>query len=553
MLSRLYIQNYVLISEIDLQFNKGFNVITGETGAGKSILLGALNLILGKRVDTSVLTKKDKKCIIEATFSIKNYRLEELFSELDIDYDHESIIRREIAVSGKSRAFINDTPVNLQVLKKITSQLVDLHEQQDTFPKLLSEDFLISLLDKLAKNEDLIEKYQSNFKVLREIDSEIDNTRQKITNNKQDNDYNLFLLNELKELNLDPTNDNNIESQLKILSNAEFIKSSISQINNIVENNDIGTENQLREIIRLLSPLSSIDKKINTTLERVENLLVELQDVQNELTDISENTNLDEEMLVYLQDRQSKINKLYIKHSVQSTDELLATQQKLELQFSGNDELEDHLKNLLAKQIEFKETCLQLATEISKNRNSKFEIVVNEVNNVLKKIGMQFSQIKITNNQTKELSVIGIDKIQLMFSPNKGASFDTLQKVGSGGEKSRLMLAFQSLIASSMTLPTLIFDEIDTGVSGEVALKVGDLLQKMSQHHQIISISHLPQIAAKADEHFYVFKEQTDNNTQTFLKKLNNNERLNEIATMLSGKNPGEAAVRNAKELMALN
>ncbi len=553
MLSQLYIQNYVLIDQVELRFNKGFNVITGETGAGKSILLGALNLILGKRVDTSVLINTSKKCIIEATFNIKNYTLEQLFEVNDIDFDVNTIIRREITSSGKSRAFVNDTPVNLSTLKTITSQLVDMHQQQETFNKLLSEAFLINLLDKMADNSTLLSNYHLAFKELKEINTKIIKIEEEIKTNQQATDYNQFLLDEFSKLNLSIEDDKDIEEQLKLLTHAEDIKAGIHQAISVIENGEYAIENQLREIIRLISPLSTLNEGINTNLVRTESLLVELQDIQNELSSISDQTHLDNDRIAYLQERSSQINRLYQKHQVSTVEDLISVQNTLESKFKTSDELQVQLETLKRKQETIKEKCYQLATTLSQRRTKNFTSIKEKVNETLKVIGMPYAQINISKEERNSLNNFGIDNIELLFSPNKGAAFSTLQKVGSGGEKSRLMLAFQSLIASSMVLPTMIFDEIDTGISGEIALKVGDLLKKMAASHQIISISHLPQIAAKADEHFFVHKNQEKEKASTSIKLLNKKERLQEIATMLSGKNPGKAAIKNAEELITYN
>ncbi|MES2381716.1 MAG: DNA repair protein RecN [Bacteroidota bacterium] len=554
MLQKLNIKNYAIIKQVDIEFHKNFNIITGETGAGKSILMGALGLILGDRADAKSIMTDEDKCVIEAQYFIKSYKLKPYFSANELDYDDVCIVRREITSNGKSRAFINDTPVTLNQLKDLGSLLIDIVSQHETLA-LNDNAFQLSVIDAIADHEDVLNNYKNNFQQYKKAEKYLAELMEREAKSKQDEDYFQFILNELVEANLQENEQQELELQLSILSNAEQIKEATY---NAYAGLDVAEQNiidQLRAIKNTITPVAKHNILIVDLAQRVEQSIVELKDIAAELDGISEKTNADPKELERVEERLQLLFALQKKHRVANNAELLALQQKLE-----NDLLQI---GSLQHEIEIKQTELTLlknsltnsAQTISSKRASVKTQVEQKVKLLLAQVAMPDASLQINQTvlATEQMNINGIDKIEFMFSANKGSAFQPISKVASGGELSRLMLCIKSLISEKVSLPSIVFDEIDTGISGEAALKVSQVLQKHASKHQIIAITHLPQIAAKADAHFNVYKQNIGNKTVSNIKLLNKSEQINEIAVMLSGNNPTDQVVLAAKELMMSN
>lgn len=548
MLASIHIKNYAIIESIELDFYSNFNVITGETGAGKSILLGALGLILGKRADSQVLRNKDEKCIIEAHFNIENHQLQYFFDENDIEYDNICIIRREIAVNGKSRAFINDTPVNLDTLQALTAHLVDIHAQGET-QKLLDEFYFCSILDKMAEQETETDHYTQTFNQYKSLQKKLNGLIEEKNQLQKEYDFNLFVYNEFENIDLEDNTYQNLEQELALQQNAELILQNLQNIDVALDANEFSILSQLTQANKQLNTISEFSTVFSEAKAELEQILDSLKSIHKQLNHEACKIEYQPEKLDSLQEQISVYNKLMQKHQVKSIDELLNVKNSYKSKidaYTNHDELINDLEQQI-KNIE-KELNAQ-AKKISKNRLSKVASFEKELSSILQQIGMPFAKVEFQVSETK-LNSKGIDAIQLLFSPNKGIPTQSLQQVGSGGEKSRLMLAIKSLTAQTVALPTLIFDEIDTGISGEVANKVADLLKQIGQQHQLIAITHLPQVAAKANHQFFVYKQHDKAVTYTSIKELSETERVHEIAVMLSGENPNKAAIENAKILM---
>ncbi|MFN8238853.1 MAG: DNA repair protein RecN [Chitinophagales bacterium] len=551
MLQSLSIKNYAIIEQVDILFDKNLNIITGETGAGKSILLGAMNLILGKRADSSVLRNTEEKCLVEAIFHIKGYQLKSFFKENDLEYDDETIIRREINSNGKSRAFINDTPVTLDVLKELTERLVDIHAQGET-QQLLDKFFFCEVLDELSKQTAVVKEYQSAYHSYKQKQQRLHQLQEAQSRLQKEFDFISFQLTELKESNLNEDEFTGIENELGLLQNAEIIKRNLAEAYNLIDGNEFAALSQLLQANKLIGQLSGFHDVLLEMHDKLSTISDDLKSTTRQLTNIADATEYNEERVIELTEKQSSVNKLLQKHHVGEVKELLNIQHTLQLQSdaysnSGEEAI------LLEKEIrEARKALLDTAQRISNNRREKIKTVESKVSNLLVDLGMPFGFIVLEQKllDAERLNAFGIDEIRLLFSANKGASPQPLDEVGSGGEKSRLMLAIKSLVAETITLPTLIFDEIDTGISGEVAQKVGNILKELGKKHQVISITHLPQVAAKADQHLFVYKNHDKEKTNTQIKTLDKAERLHEIAVMLSGDNPPKEALENAKRLL---
>ncbi len=551
MLQSLSIKNYAIIETVEILFDKQLNIITGETGAGKSILLGAMNLILGKRAETNVLRIKEEKCLVEATFNLKNYKLKTFFKENDLDYEDETIIRREINTNGKSRAFINDSPVTLDILKQLTEQLVDIHAQNET-QNLLDKFFFCEILDELSKQTPIVKEYQTSFQLYKQKRQRLQYLQDEQIRLEKEYDFISFQLNELTEADLNVEEFDNIENELGLLQNAEVIKRNLAEAYNLIDGNEFAAFTQLLQANKQISQLTNFHETISDIHDKLSAITDDLKDITRQITNIADATEYNDERVLLLTEKQSTINKLLQKHHLSDINDLILLQQELQQKVNAFANSTEEIVQI-EKEIKLtKKELFATAQRISKNRTEKIKIAESKVSTLLVDLGMPFGHI-VLDQQTQDaekLNTFGIDEIRLLFSANKGSKPQPLDEVGSGGEKSRLMLAIKSLVAETVTLPTLIFDEIDTGISGEVAQKVGNILKVLGKNHQVISITHLPQVAAKANKHFFVYKNHEQEKTFTEIKTLAGDERLHEIAVMLSGNNPPKEALENAKRLL---
>lgn len=552
MLQQLQIHNYAIIDSLEINFSGNLNIITGETGAGKSILMGALGLILGDRADTSVLLDKEKKCFIEGVFktdysSVKNFLLRN-----DLDAEQEMLIRREISTNGKSRAFINDTPVTLVQLKQLSQLLVDLHQQFDTL-ELNNNDFQREVIDALAGNGKLLEDYQFVFKKYKAELHELEKLKaEQLTANKEF-DYNQFLFDELNEADFSDNEIENIDAEIKLMSNAENIKSTLSEIYFTMEESEQPLVQQIKTIHQKLQTLQKVYPEIENLNERLSSVQIELKDISLEIDLINSKVNYDEEKINQLNDRMAVGYTLLKKHNVNTTAELIEIKNQLESELEKVTNLSEAIatKEKLANQ--FFDEAIRKAKTISSKRQKEIPSFEEKVNQLLSQMGMPNAKIKVEIQEDENLNLFGNNKIEFLFNANLSSGhrqFEPVRKVASGGELSRLMLSIKSLVAKSVQLPTLIFDEIDSGISGEAARQVGMIIKELSSAHQVVAITHQPQIAAKANTHFFVYKEIKDDKIITAIKTLDQDERITAIATMLSGKKPTAAAFENAREMM---
>ncbi|WP_410220077.1 DNA repair protein RecN [Pedobacter sp.] len=551
MLQKLSIRNYALIDSLDITFGNGLNIITGETGAGKSIILGALSLILGQRVESKYFYNQNKKCVIEGIFKVSGHELKELFETEDLDFFDENMLRREIAIDGKSRAFINDTPVNLNTLKYIGERLIAIHSQHATL-EINSSDFQLLVLDNVAGQQDVLTKYKSDLKQLKLNEQTLKDLEDRALEASNKQDYEQFLFDELTAANLVADEQGELEQELQKLTHAESIKISLNNCIQLLDESEHNIIGQLKEAAHTLKNVEQYDKEIEALAVRLKSVNIDLKDISFELSKIEENTLHNAELLQATQDRLNLIYTLQQKHKVSSIDGLIVIQQQLEAGLSENasyHEKIDVLKKTIAKQ---QSDLLEMAKKISENRKKAAVKVQEHITGVLHNLGMPNASLLVDLQEEAQLRKDGINQIGFLFSANLGQVPAPVQKIASGGELSRLMLAIKSLLAKNTSLATLIFDEIDTGISGETALKVGQVMEKLSENMQIISITHLPQIAAKGKNHYFVYKSEQDQKTSTGIKKLNDNERILAIAEMLSGKNPNEFALQNAKALLAI-
>ena len=549
MITSLSIENFALIEKLSIDFSSGFSTITGETGAGKSILLGALGLVLGKRADLTSLKNKNEKCIIEAHFQIANYNLHSFFSSNDLDYEEETIIRREILPSGKSRAFINDTPVNLQELQDLSLFLIDIHSQHQT-QELSEEDFQFQIIDSIANNQDLISKYDSQLKLYKKQKSDLSQLNLQIQNALNEQDYNTFLLKELVEADLANCDQYELEATLEKLSNVESIKENLVKAELLAHEEQFGVLHNLKEMRVALQKASGFSATYHSLFERLNSVLIELDDITRDLKNESENLINDPELLENVNHKLQLIYSLQKKHQVITIAELLDIQNELDRKVISIADVEARIQ-FLEKSIKENEFQLnQLAHEIHENRVKVIPILVEKLIQILEQLGMPNARFDIKVNETTSYFKNGKDELQFLFSANKGSDFGVVKKVASGGELSRIMLAVKAILAKYSKLPTIIFDEIDTGVSGEIANKMGDIMKEMSQTMQVFTITHLPQIAAKGSTHFKVFKTVLNEQTHSELKRLSSEERVLEIAQMLSGMQVSDSAINHAKALL---
>ena len=548
MLKELTISNYALIDYLKVDLTQGFTSITGETGAGKSILLGGLSLALGKRADLNLVKDKTKKCFVDLLFSITNLNLKNLFDSLDIDYDSLTTVRREIIPSGKSRAFINDTPVNLETLQKISYELIDIHSQfQNHF--IIKEEYQIDILDLLAKNKNLIEKYNLNFFSFKELKNKINKLEASRLNMNQEKDYNTHLLNEIKAIDVSESVDS-IEQKFNQLSNSEEINTTFNQILNILQNEESGNNVKLNQVRFLIKKISNISIEYKRIFERIESVIIELDDITKDIKNENDIIEFNPAMKEILSQKLEKIYSLFRKHEVNKLDELMLIKEKIERKVSDTENLDITINENKKRLVETKSVLNELSEKIRQRRNKVIPVLKSQMENLLKDMGMLNTIFKIELKDSDIFLKNGKDKLLFNFSANKGTPLGPLNKTASGGELSRIMLALKSILSNYKNLPTIIFDEIDTGVSGEIANSIGRIMKNMAINMQVISITHLPQVAAKANNHFKVFKTIRNQKTSTELKNLNFNERVSEIAEMLSGDESTSSASDLAKELL---
>ncbi len=550
MLQHLKIENYALIRKLDISFPGGFSVITGETGAGKSILIGALSLILGHRADTQVLLDKSKKCIVEGSVYIKNYKLNAFLEKNELDYDDTTILRREIVPSGKSRAFINDTPVNLNLLREFGESLINIHSQH----KILTVndvDFQLAVIDNFAQHSELVKAYRDTFQKYEKTRSILKELTEKENKTNADKDYFQFLYDELESANLKTNEQSEIENELGVLNHSEEIKTNLHNASHALLNSENNLLSQLNEIYSLISRLREYHEQIKDIDSRLNACIIELKDVSNEIEDLEQKINYDPEQIELLNSRLDTIYTLEQKHRVTAIEQLLEIKQGLSDKLLNISNLDDEIEKS-RKQLEaFKKDLSSYGNKISENRMKQIPLIEKELLKMLGQLGMDDAQFKIKISSTENFGKDGMDKVNFLFNGNKGGDLKEVSKIASGGELSRLMLSLKSLISQKNLLPTIIFDEIDIGVSGDIADKVGNIMRNISKTMQLIVITHLPQIAAKGDEQYMVYKENEGELPKTKMKRLELNSRVEEIAKMLSSEKITEAARQTAKELLA--
>lgn len=551
MLDTLHIKNYALIDALEIQFDKGLNMITGETGAGKSIIMGALSLILGNRAEGKHFFDPSKKCVIEGEFNIGAYQLNGFFEQYDLDYADHTIIRREITPDGKSRAFVNDSPVNLVILKQLGEQLIDVHSQHATL-QINTEEFQFLVVDSVADSFALKQSYKESYIAYKKAKRELEELKETVKKAAVELDYFQFQFDELDGAKLVPDEQGTLEQQQRQLENAEDIKRALNAASRLLENEDIAVLTQLKDAMSQIEGISSFLPEAADLAARVKSTLIELKDVAAELTSLEEDTHLDEGTLLEINERLSLLYSLQKKHHVDSVEELIQLRDDLEAKLLAINSSDEQLERLEAEVIEKLKVALHNAKALSSARGLVLDTIAGEIQNTLLNVGMPNAVLQIVLEPLKEgeMRESGIDTIQFLFSANKGQALQSIHRVASGGELSRVMLAIKSLVAKTSALPTIVFDEIDTGISGEVALRVGEVMENLAENMQVIAISHLPQIASKGAAHFKVYKEDKADRTISNIVRLDQAGRVKEIAQMLSGANPTDAALEHAELLL---
>jgi DNA repair protein RecN (Recombination protein N) len=550
MLKQLSIQNYAIIDAIDIKFPGGMNVVTGETGAGKSIIMGALGLILGDRADSSALVNKGKKCIVEGVFKADNKAgVKKFLKDNELDADEELVLRREIGVNGKSRAFINDTPVNLEQLRELSSLLVDLHQQFDAL-QLGENDFQREVVDALAGNKNIIGEYRIVYSEWKRIQQELDELKDQKHQFDKEADYNRFQFTELDEAGFRENELEETDAELKMLNNSEGIKSALSKVYFELKESESPLVSQLKGLSNQLQVYASFHPQLPELIKRLQSAQLELQDVAGDLNSISDHINFSPEKIEQLNDRLSLGYKLMKKHGVKTTNELLAIQSQLQEKLQAVLNIDDNIQQKEKELSATYKSALQLANEISEARKKQIKPLEEKVNKLLAQVGMPNAKIRVEIKDEDELNSYGKNSIEFLFDANRSKQFLPVRKVASGGELSRLMLCIKSLVAEKLDMPTLIFDEIDTGISGEAARQVGIIMKELAGNRQVICITHQPQIAGKATAHFFVYKEIVKDEVKTNIRLLNKDERITAIAKMLSGEKPTAAAMENAREMV---
>lgn len=550
MLTSLTIKNYALIDKLQVNFKEGFTTITGETGAGKSILLGGLSLILGKRADTNNLREKDKNCIVEATFDIEEYKLRDFFNENDLDYDKTTIIRRVIVPSGKSRAFINDSPVNLNKLQLLGSRLIDIHSQHETL-QLMSDDFQFKIIDALARTQYDLTQYQDSFKKYNTLKTDLEELSVVKATASKEHGYNSFLLKELVEAKIVREEFAALEEEYETLNNVEAIQEKLAESYNLLNDGDSGVLAALKTLKNTINKLSTIGNKYESISERVNSIYIELDDVFSEIEGLKGTVEDNPERLRELDTKLSKLNGLMYKHQVKSSAELLEVKDELEKKVESTENVDEEIAKKEEEIIKIKEELDLLAGSIHTKRKITIPELKTRLKLKLSDLGMPNAEFSIAVEQQEDKYYAnGKDTLRFLFSANKGGQFSELKKSASGGELSRIMLAIKSIIAENVKLPTIMFDEIDSGVSGEISNQMGDIMKGMSRKMQVFTITHLPQVAAKGKTQYKVYKEDIDNKTRTNLVKLSHEDRIKEVAYMLSGDEPTDSALAHAIQLL---
>lgn len=549
MLSELTIKNYALIDTLQVQFDSGFTCITGETGAGKSILLGGLALVLGKRADLSNINDPTQKCIIEATFNIDDFNLQSFFEDHDLDFESHTILRREILPSGKSRAFVNDSPVNLTVLAALGGQLIDIHSQQQT-QELTNDDFQFQMIDALAQNNTTVEAYKQVLKTYKSSLKQLKELKESQLQSLKEQDYQSFLLNELTEAKLKGICLESLESEYNTLNNVETIQTELALANQIISTEDLGIASNLRNLKQVFHKLSQISTVYSPLSDRIQSITIELDDVFSEIESEQTKLEVNPERLSEIDAMLQLIHNLFSKHNVNTVEALLEIQTDLSAQLDTLASLDDTISTLENNLDSLVKELDKQAVFIHEQRQLVIPDLVQQLEAILTNLGMPNARFQLLLNPSDSYLCNGKDQLEFLFTANKGGQFLPLKKAASGGELSRIMLAIKSILSKYQQLPTIMFDEIDTGVSGEIAHKMGDIMNQMSADMQVFSITHLPQIAAKGKSHFKVFKQDTQNTTITSLKKLTPPQRVEEIAQMLGGKKLSESAIAHANQLL---
>lgn len=549
MLRSLQIDNYVLISSLEIQFDQGMSVITGETGAGKSIIMGALSLILGNRADTSVLFDKTKKCFVEAVFDVDNLNLQPFFQENNLDYQQDTIIRREISYSGKSRAFINDTPVNLPLLKALTSRLIDIHSQHQNL-LFQDADFRMNVVDEFARISREVQDYRTDLAEFKKYDKQLSELKEIQQSRLEKKDFLEFVFNELSQAQLKENEQEELEQEIDFLTHTETIKHNLFQILQLLDENEENALNFLRQAQALCTSISSYRSDIQSINERIEANYIDLKDLVSEISSLNDKVEYNPVVLEEMKERLDLIYSLEQKHHVNSVPELIAKMNEVGEELSAFTDDDEKIAEAEKQRASFLSSATQKAEELSKRRKSVLSILEKQILLKIKALGMPDAQFSVQLSPSSSLQKNGMDDVRFLFSANKGVEVDELEKVASGGEMSRLMLAVKSTISDRSVLPTVVFDEIDVGISGEIAGKVARMMKDMSVTRQLLVITHLPQIAAAGSVHYQVFKEVDKDKSHTKVKKLNHSERVEEIAKMMSGEIIGQAALQAAQDIL---
>ena len=548
MLSRIYIQNFALIDQLEINFKKGLQVITGETGAGKSIILGALRLILGERADSKSISDFSTKSVVEAEFKISE-SLKIFFEENDLDFEEDTIIRREILPSGKSRAFVNDVPVTLDVLKELSERLIDIHSQFET-SQLFSEEYQFKIIDGLSENKNLIETYQNDYFEFQRKQRELEKLKNTLSEGNKESDYKLFLLEELEAAQLETVNYELLQSQISLAENKGAISELLAQIFARTDQEEVGLFDGFYDVKNKLSRVADLSLQFSELNARLEENYVEFKDILFQLQNEAEKLDANPEDLLVLQEQNDKINALFLKHKVSDIEDLLKIKEELSLEKNSFEDIEHKISQLEKEIAEASQSLLKKAEILSKNRKQTAPVFVEKVESLLHQLGLEKAKVEVELSSTKEFGKFGTEKIQLLFQANAGFALKPIQNAISGGERSRVMLSIKKLMAENAELPTLILDEIDTGVSGRIADEMGNVMQEMAENMQLIVITHLAQVAAKGNDNYKVQKSDIEGKTQTRIFPLNQEEKLTEIAQLLSGSKITDAAILQAKELM---
>ena len=548
MLSRIYIQNFALIDQLEIHFKKGLQVITGETGAGKSIILGALRLILGERADSKSISDFSTKSVVEAEFKISE-SLKIFFEENDLDFEVDTIIRREILPSGKSRAFVNDVPVTLDVLKELSERLIDIHSQFET-SQLFSEEYQFKIIDGLSENKNLIETYQNDYFEFQRKQRELEKLKNTLSEGNKESDYKLFLLEELEAAQLETVNYELLQSQISLAENKGAISELLSQIFARTDQEEVGLFDGFYDVKNKLSRVADLSLQFSELYARLEENYVEFKDILFQLQNEAEKLDANPEDLLVLQEQNDKINALFLKHKVSDIEDLLKIKEELSLEKNSFEDIENKIAQLEKEIAEASQSLLKKVEILSKNRKKTSPVFVEKVESLLHQLGLEKAKVEVELTSTREFGKFGTEKIQLLFQANAGFALKPIQNAISGGERSRVMLSIKKLMAENAELPTLILDEIDTGVSGRIADEMGNVMQEMAENMQLIVITHLAQVAAKGNDNYKVQKSDIEGKTQTRIFPLNQEEKLTEIAQLLSGSKITDAAILQAKELM---